>query len=142
MNILEQVVPKSLSDIIRKNRDRYELRLSTEQDLAAFAPMVSKMDSARQIRDTINDWRIVCLQAAAGKTQFLTGIAESVDTVWATSTIVSVDFENGLVLTSNSVYRLGSKGIGEPGLRMLMHICACFRAWGWSEQLGSPQIFY
>ena len=139
---LEQVIPKSLDDIIREHRDEFSLRLSSAEDFDALPPMVSLLDKQKQIRATINEWRIVCLSQPTGNYLILTGINETTRNTWATSQLNSVDFENGLVLTKNSIYRLGSKGEGEPNLHILLHICACFHIWGFGNHLGVPRIFY
>lgn len=139
---LEEVIPKSLDDIIREHRDEFSLRLSTADDFASLQPMVSMLDNPKQIRATINEWRIVCLTHPAGKFLLLTGINETTQNVWSTSPLNSVDFENDLVLTKNSIYRLGSEGVGEPDLHILLHICVCFHDWGFGNHLGVPRIFY
>jgi DNA-binding Xre family transcriptional regulator len=137
-----QWIPKSLDEIIRERRDECSLRLSTNEDIATLRPMVTILNNAKQIRATISEWRIICLTLPSGKSHILTGINESTNDVWATSALKSIDFENNLVLTDNSIYRLGSKGEGEPHLSILLHICYILHLWGLGERLGVPQIFY
>lgn len=53
-----------------------------------------------------------------------------------------MDLENGLVLTiSGSLYRLGTRGEGEPGKDILLHICVQIHKWGMGEKLGVPRVF-
>ena len=139
---LEQYLPKSLDDIIRDRRNVCSLRLSNTEDFASLPPMVSMLDNIKQIRATINDWRIVCLTLPSGKNHILTGINETSNNAWATSALKSVDFQNNLVLTENSIYRLGIKGEGEPDLAIRLHICYCLHSWGLGAPLGVPRIFY
>ena len=138
----DQIMPKSLDDIIRKQRDTHSLRLSTAEDFVDLPPIVAMMNNPKQVRTTINEWRIVCLVKPSGKMHFLTGINEARGTYWMTSTLKSVDFVNNLVLTENSIYRLGSKGEGAPNLHILLHLCSCFHSWGFGDFLGAPHIFY
>lgn len=139
---LEQYLPKSLDDIIRDRRNVCSLGLSNTEDFASLPPMVSMLDNIKQIRATINDWRIVCLTLPSGKNHILTGINETSNNAWATSALKSVDFQNNLVLTENSIYRLGIKGEGEPDLAIRLHICYCLHSWGLGAPLGVPRIFY
>lgn len=139
---LEQCIPKSLDEIIRERRDICSLRLSTSKDFASLKPMVSMLDSVKQIRATLNEWRIVCLTLPSEKFHILTGINESTNNAWATSALKSIDFKNNLVLTDNSIYRLGSKGEGEPDLSIRLHICYCLHSWGLGDKFGVPRIFY
>lgn len=141
-DIIRKSLPASLGDIVRKNRDKFSLRLANPEDFARLKPMVSMLDNFKQIRATVNDWRIICLVQPAGPALILTGINESRQAPWATSEVLSVDFENALVLTSNSIYRLGSKGEDEPNIYILLHICATFHIWGFGEHIGAPHIFY
>lgn len=142
---VEKLIPKSLDEIIRNHRDEVSLRLATAEDYASLPPMVSSIDRQRPVRATINEWRIVCIvlpPELGGNKLILSGMHQAQDCTWCTSSIVSVDFENNLVLTDNSLYRLGSKGEGEPGMHILLHICHCLHSWGIGERLGALPIFY
>lgn len=140
---LKQAIPSSLDDIIRARRDEVSLRMSTAEDLAELPPIVSILANQKQVKATVNEWRIVCLdQGATGKGLMLTGIDAKTEHVWATSLVKSVDFENHLLLTENSLYRLGTKGEGEPTFHTLLHLCYMFHKWGWGAKYGVPEIFY
>ena len=145
ISTLEDIIPKSLGEIITKNRDKVSLRLAAVEDFAALAPMVSSIDHQRPVRATINEWRIVCLVVSpelGGNKLIVSGMHQAQNCTWCTSAVVSVDFENNLVLTSNSIYQLGSKGEGEPDMHILLHICHCLHSWGIGEYLGALPIFY
>jgi hypothetical protein len=139
---LAEIIPKSLDDIIRDHRDEYSLRLSIAEDFTSLNSMVSMLENHKQIRAIINEWQIVCFTHPMGKFLLLIGINETTQNAWATSPINSVDFENDLVLTLNSIYRLGNKGVGKLDLLILLHICACLHDWGFGNHLGVPRIFY
>lgn len=140
---LEKTIPSSLDNIIRERRDELSLRMSTAEDIAELPSMVSLFDNPKQVKATVNEWRIICLdQNIVGKSYMLTGIDASTGNVWATSLIKSVDLENNLVLTGNSLYRLGTKGEGEPTLNVLLHLCYMLHKWGLGTRFGVPPIFY
>lgn len=139
---IKQAVPCSLDDIIRKRRDELSLRLSTAEDFAELPSMVSALDNQKQIKATINGWRVICLDNNGRKKHMLTGINEATGHVLATSLLKSVDLGNDLLLTENSIYRLGTKGEGEPTFHELLHLCYMFHSWGFGARFGVPEIFY
>jgi len=139
---INDLVPKSLDDIIRANRDQCSLSLFTDVGMATFVPMVVSIQEQKPVRGIVDEWRIICLQVLDKKLFFLTGILRERRTCYMTSDILSVDLENNLVLTKNSLYAIGSKGEGEPDFHGLLHICAVLHAWGMGPSLGAPHIFY
>ena len=141
---IEDQLPKSLDNIIRKNRDKFSLRLANDEDFATLSPMASLIDHAKPVKATIDEWRVVCFvrHNSDGNFLFLTGVHQKRGCVWSTSYVEAVDFENNLVLTKNSLYRLGSKGEGETDLYVNLHLCYCFHAWGLGQMLGAPYVFY
>lgn len=140
---VKQIIPKDLDDIVRLRRDEFTLRLATTQDIAQLPPMVTMLDSQIQVSATINEWRIICLELhAAGKKLILTGYNQSTHTTWGTSELRSADIDRNLALTQNSIYRLGTKGEGEPMPDLLLHICYLFNMWGFGNRFGVPEIFY
>ena len=140
---VKQIIPKDLDDIVRLRRDEFTLRLASAQEITALPPMVSMLDSQIQVNATINEWRIICLDLhAAGKKFILTGYNQSTNTTWGTSEVKSADIDRNLILTENSMYKLGSKGEGEPTPDLLLHICNLFHQWGFGKTFGVPEIFY
>lgn len=138
-----QIIPSSLDDIIRLRRDEFALRLATAEEISALPSMVSTLGHQIQIRATINEWRIVCLDhKVAGKKYILTGYNESTKMTWGTSELKSADLGNNLILTENSIYKLGTKGEGEPTPDLLLHICHLFHQWGFGKRFGVLEIFY
>jgi DNA-binding Xre family transcriptional regulator len=140
--VMNDVIPSCLDNIIREHRDELNLRMSSAEDLAELPPIVSAMDNQKQVKATVNEWRIVCLAGSIGKGLMLTGVDAKTGNIWATSLIKAIDLENHLVLTSNSLYRLGSKGDGEPTFNTLLHLCYMLHKWGYGPRHGVPEIFY
>lgn len=142
---LSNLLPKTMDDIIQKNRHLYSLRLSFHEELNTLPPMVALIADHRQVKAKISVWRFICWvrpEEIGGPVHFLLGINKARQRIIMTSDVRSVDFENGLVLTKNSLYRLGCKGNGDPEVRMLLHICATLHVWGHGEFMGIPHVFY
>lgn len=140
---VKELIPKSLDEIIRANRDTCSLSLSTSEELDELPMIVEVMAHPKPVSATLSNWRFVCLKEGGTQAHFLTGIHEAQSCVWATSVIVAIDLKHGLALTrSGSIYQLGTKGEGEPGPDILLHICAQFHNWGIGKMLGVPHVFY
>ncbi|ADE11336.1 hypothetical protein Slit_1098 [Sideroxydans lithotrophicus ES-1] len=143
---INEMIPKSLDDIIRANRHLCILTLSTEGQLGELPPIVQSLRNPKAINATLSDWRFICLNLSkehGGSQHILTGYHEVQGCCWSTSVIVAADLEHGLVLTrSGSIYRLGTKGEAEPGQDMLLHICVQLHKWGMGTLFGVPHVFY
>jgi len=141
---LKAMLPSALDDIVRANRDKVELALASEEQLA---PLSKSVAATNQVRGAISDWRFIAMTVDIPERRlwmenvYLVGVHEGHD--WITSAIQSIDRERMLVRTRNSVYRLiGDPGIGEPDTGALLGICSAFTAWGWGPMLGVPTLFY
>jgi hypothetical protein len=147
---LEKMIPRSLSDIVRANTDRFAIGLATVDEIAALAGSIEP----RRAKDTIDEWRVIAfrtlnLQAnvdhgsgAANSQLSLLGHSVGMSSTWITSEVVRIDFDNSLVQTRNSLYHLGAKGIGEPPQHDLIQVCAATYAWGFGELVGAPMFFF
>jgi hypothetical protein len=146
---LARMIPRSLDDIVRKHRDLVQIGLATAEEIAVRTKRVGLGHS----RDTIESWRIVAFrlldrQSEAGADRTfnsrlsLLGRAVGMRCPWVTSEIVGVDVEGKLVRTRNSLYRLGTPGIGEPPDHDLICLCAMTHSWGVGEYIGAPGLFY
>lgn len=141
--VMDEIRPKSLDDIIRANRDKCSLSLSTKEELAELPSIVEIMADPKPVHARLNGWYFVCLKQNDAKLHFLTGFHEAQDCIWATSVIVALDLEHDHALTkSGNIYQLGTKGEGDPGQVILSHICFQFYNWGIGKRLGVPRIFY
>ncbi len=140
---VKELIPKSLDEIIRTNRDKCSLSLSTSEELDELPMIVEAMALPKPVSATLNNWRFVCMKENSKKLHFLTGIHVAQNCVWATSVIVAIDLEHGFALTkSGNIYQLGTKGEGEPEPDILLHICVQFNNWGIGKMLGVLQVFY
>lgn len=139
---INELIPKSLDDIIRRNRELVELRLATEADIH---PLEKEIGNLHPVKDVIEDWRLICLSEKETNwvQMMLLGRSTENNCSWITSTVVAIDFKQKAVLTnSGSVYTLGKPGQGEPPMADLMHVCATLHKWGSGDFLGAPHFFY
>jgi len=139
---IEELIPKRLDEIITIKRDRFSLSWANENGFAEFPSVVTLMDGQKPVKATLNEWRIVCFTNPRRTSYFLTGFKSSTDNPLATSEIKAVDFKQKIVLTNNSLYRLGTKGEGEADIHILLCICHCFHSWGMGNALGILPVFY
>lgn len=139
---LSDLIPKSLDDIIRKNRELVELRMVTEVETDALR---KEIPNPYPVKDVIEDWRLIglCEKRTNWAQVMLLGASTFNNCAWLTSTIVAIDFAENIVLTkSGSIYRLGQPGKGEPPTGHLIHVCATLHMWGSGTFLGTPEFFY
>jgi hypothetical protein len=139
---LEKLIPKSLDDVIRKNREKFRLALATEDELAKLESNVPDAS----IRYTLRDWQVIMLHAtledgAKIASPRLVGIEVETGESWSTSHVISMDTDKSLVKTRNSLYRVVGSRVGEDKLDLL-HICIALHQWGLGSFLGVPEFFY
>ncbi|MDB5411530.1 MAG: hypothetical protein JWL84_6442 [Rhodospirillales bacterium] len=147
---LEKMIPRSLDDVVRANRDRFQIGLATAAEAAARAARIAPACT----RDTIEVWRIIAFRSLdppndidAGEVPgnsllSLLGQSSRMKRGWITSQIMQIDFENRLVQTRNSLYALGVEGAGEPPADDLIHLSAACHIWGFGDLIGAPAFFY
>ena len=141
---LEKIIPKSLDDVVRRNRDKMRIGRATLEEIARRMAAVEPEDP----RDTLEEWRIIAFRTEAPFGLFgdgmllLLGYATEARASWITSEIQRIDFDRRLVRTRNSVYRLGTPGQGEPPTEDLAVLCAVLHEWGVGDLLGAPHFFF
>lgn len=134
------LLPQSLDDIIRANRTHAELRLAKTQEIDA---LVGKLDINGLAKDEINNWRLVSFVDKVSKVTRVMLIGDSVNSKHPaiTSPLASIDLTKGVALTaSKSVYKLGTRGFGEPPRDGLAFLCAAMHRWGNGVTLGVPRV--
>jgi hypothetical protein len=146
--VLETLFPKSLDDIVRKNREHVQIGLATAEELASRA---ARIEPGRPV-DTIDQWRLIafralgppCTERGSNDNFRLSLLGDAVETrrIRITSEVAQIDVEGGFALTQNSLYKLGVKGKGEPPREHLVCIAAATHSWGWGASIGAPQFFY
>jgi hypothetical protein len=135
---IEALVPKSLDDIIRKNRDRAQIYLSTPGELAALAAPGLIVDRQASIKGVLREWSFVTLKVGRVPGVILMGHNVTVGQSWGTSVVAGI--ADDLVRTrSGSLYRVDGPSTDQPDL---LHLCAMLWTWGVGESLGVPHIFY
>ena len=138
---LKIVLPQSLDDIIRENRDELRLALATDDELKALDTTID--DSP--VRHQLIKWNVLMLHAVTARGQVssprLVGRLVDSGESWMTSHVVGIDTSQGLVQTTRSLYRISGPRAGEKDLDLL-HICATFHSWGIGVHYGVPHIFY
>lgn len=137
---IQSLLPKSLDDIIRRNREHASLRLSFPDDLDAATVTIP---STPYIKGELGDWRFITLDVPAERL-ILFALGNKGETSWMTSAVIGVDLSRKLVLTkSGAIYRLvGEPGKGEPSIHHLLRVCATFHTWGLGHRFGCPEVFF
>ena len=59
---IQDLIPASLDNIIRQNRDQCALYLTTHDEVQALPPMISAMANPKRVTATIHDWRLINLK--------------------------------------------------------------------------------
>ncbi|PIV91325.1 MAG: hypothetical protein COZ20_01660 [Gallionellales bacterium CG_4_10_14_3_um_filter_54_96] len=138
------LIPTCLDEIITQNRDKTRLRLAVEDDFKSLPLLLDVIDS-RTVKDNeIQDWRMIRLESTTDDQGAFFMIGYRKESVFITSDVKSIEYKDGkgLVLTQNSLYRLGKRSDKEPETGLLLHICASFWMWGFGGSLGILHIFY
>lgn len=140
---LQELIPKSLDDIIRANRDQCRLALATDTELAELAELATEIPEG-PVRHTLTAWQIIVVHLGgeqATNVALLIGTVTGSGESWLTSRVLGVDLDRGLVRTANSLYRVqGSRGT-EADLD-LIHVCATLNIWGLGPYFAVPEFFY
>lgn len=132
------MIPKSLDDIIRQNRDRASLSLSSLTDIGE---LIGDIESNLTVA-TMIDWRIGKLSIPGAPSGFMLMGDIVGHGSRSTSYIQRIDFKRGRVMTKNSIYELGSAGEGEPHRDQLIALCAYLHQSPAGKFLGVPHFFY
>ena len=141
---LQDLIPKSLDEVVRANRDKFRLAFATGEEMQS---LVRAVPAGSVVRHAIEGWNILMLHAATtgGKTQSvakLLGTVEGSGQCWITSTVKAIDRETGLVQTENSFYRVVGPRSFEPSAPLLLHVCIFLNQRGAGPFLGIPSFFY
>lgn len=126
-DILSQV-PRRLDDIVRRNRDLFEIGLATASELAAAT---GDVDSVGAPRGLIDGWHVIAfrdLSIGEASLHMLGYIRPGTGRI--TSDVVVLAADRSRVRTRNSLYLLGSPAVGEPDLPLLLLVAAVLRHWG------------
>lgn len=146
---LRAILPSSLDDVIRLNREKVSLRFSTETDLQVLAATIPASTNGTRPNlhvVPIARWHFVTLDVHIAKPHVKTvhvfGWNDSENKTWNTSPVIRLDRETGLLITrSGTLYKLqGARGKKKD--LDLLHLCAYLHTTPAGEFLGVPYIFY
>jgi hypothetical protein len=133
---LKQLLPKSLDDIIRTNRDKVQLYFSRDDEIEALRrPLLDG-----QIKAQVSDWAFITLHFSESQDSltYLVGFNQTAHCGWMTSFVTGIG--HGMVTTkSGSIYELVGASTQDVDL---VHICATLHKWGVGQSLVVPHIFY
>lgn len=138
---VEALIPKSLDDIIRINRDKAQLRITTDEEIFELHQIITPDEP----KDVIDDWNLITLyQPDLDFSQiFLLGDIRRNGHQRITSVVTGIDLDKQFLITkSRSLYQLGTPKGGDPDLNQLMMVCSAFHNWGFGKLLGVPHFFY
>ena len=145
---IEAQLPRSLDQIITKNRDFASQYIATQKQVASLRKTIPHPGDLL-IKKSIDDWRLVTLDIKhAGEVvtyvRLLGNDDEERGSCTLTSPILGIDLGTGIVVTcSGSFYRLvGPRGEGEPTLNQLLLVCADHHKVGYGEFFGVLHVFY
>lgn len=135
---IEALIPKSLDDIIRQNREHCQVRHATEADLA---PLLGTVPEAYP-RLVITRWHLVTIAIKDEyKVVLLGDICDGTGNTWVTSKVVKLDLDSGYLRTaSGSLYLMAKKGEGEPSFKQLALLCSYFNRGGYGSFFGVPEF--
>lgn len=133
---LDQLMPTSLDDIIRSNRDRMRLYRSTDDELNALRmPLPTSRD-----KGVISHWCFITI-AQLGEVSpqvCLTGYNAAERSSWMTSQVTGIS-GNAVATRSGSLYLLEGESSTELDLPF---ICATLNGWGIGQHFGVPAFFF
>jgi predicted Abi (CAAX) family protease len=139
--ILEAMIPKRLDDIIRQNRHRAQLYMTTDEQIMELHHQIVPNEP----KDIMDHWSFITLHIINHPIAqiMLLGDIRGTTVTRLTSLVKQIDLDRQLVITnSGSLYRLGTQQQGEPNTDQLMAICAVFHGWGFGEYLGVPHFLF
>ena len=137
---IEDLKPKSLDDIIRKNRESFQIRLATQADIQERLADVD----ANNPKDIFDNWSLVAMVGKDKKTFLrLVGEFRSSKETKISSNLFAIDMKKQVLHSfSGSVYKLGIPNKGEPAPYQLIFICSFLHDIGIGSLFGVPHFFY
>lgn len=141
-NNIDDLIPKTLDDIVRERRDEVQVRLATAAEIKALGEFLGDTRLAGKPNDTIEYWYPLAFVVHGERAVRLLGHFRHRNEIQLSSAVSVLDLQNGLVRTANSVYRLDKRGEGEPPRDYLAHLCAILNNMGIGWTLGVPRVFF
>ncbi len=138
---LQALIPTSIDDVIRTNRDQASLRFSTQEDLGPLAGEI--LPGARAVPVSLWNFVTLCMHGEHPVQHvLLLGWNDNEDRTWNTSPVRRFDAAAGLVATrSGTIYTVAGPHGAEQDLD-LVHLCIYLRQTGAGDFYGIPPFFY
>ena len=133
---LIDIHPKTLDDIVRKNRDKLRIYASTEEELGALHAPVP----IQAVTGVISHWSFLTLFFVELKQPaiHLHGYNAEERSSWMTSAVVGIH-GNAVATRSGSLYMLDGEQSDEEDLE---YICATLHSWGLGPKFDVPPFFF
>lgn len=143
MENIDDYLPKSLDEIVRRRRDEVQIRLATAFEIKALGEFLGNTKiSQGEVKDTISEWYPLAFRVRDDLQIRLLGHFERKGVISMTSQVLLLDLAAGFAKTDNSLYRLGKPGEGEPPRAYLVQLCAILNDMGLGKTLGVPEVFF
>lgn len=135
---IRRIDEEPLSDLIRENRDMFQLDLA---DTSQIHEMRGHIDQHGPAKANVDPYWIIriCANPDTANQQITYHLLGS-DVI--TSDLQVIDEEKHLVRTRNSIYALGQPGGLDIPLSAKMRVCAGLHFWNVGHFLGVPHVFY
>lgn len=143
MENIDDYLPKTLGDIVRRRRDEVQIRLATATEIQALGEFLGKPQiTLSEANDTISEWYPVTFRVRDDLQIRLLGYFEKRNEILLSSAVAMLDLQNEGARTENSLYRLGKRGDGEPPRHFLAVLYAILHKTGAGQVLGVPEVFF
>lgn len=134
---LSALVPNSLDEVIKYNRENFQLRLATDEEIFDLYKTITPA----QPKDVMADWNLITLFSPDGSAMWLLGEVRRKGCPRISSDVTGVDLINGFLTTrSGSLYQLGNRKNGPPTKEEIFLVCSAFHDWGFGAALGVPNF--
>lgn len=141
---LMSLVPTSLDEIIRKDREVVKLRIATPDELKSLQIPQKDFDFAigsGPPKLKLYDWYPITFEVNKIPLIFIFSKIKGGNGIWNTSKIVYANEDwSGVYTQSGSYYALSNKKDGEPPNDMLLVLCSVLWQWGLGKHLGVPFV--
>lgn len=140
---LEELIPKSIDNIIRENRDKLRLEIVKKNEMET----THKNLAITNFKGALNDVLIYRRRILINDSSSIAAIG-LIDTPYGTqlrhtSSIVAYDSDSKVILThSGSHYVINNFLEGDPNFSFLTFICATLNHEGVGSYFGVPPFFY
>lgn len=143
-NQAEELIPKSLDDIVRNNRDELRLALVEVDDIHSLSHQINTSTFNGTFVQLFLYKRVIkaCVDQPICAVGYLKTEFEKV--AYHTSRVKYLDIKQKIIHTSSGNNYYFEKFVldNKPDTTLLMHICAVSHVDGWGPHFGVPNFFY